>query len=147
MRAAGWAVDRLGSAAVGTLSVAGLSFISYLFLIGHLNISVWLVFVPFMIALTWRNVAYNTLASRVPSTEERARFLSIQSAVQHAASSVGAFVSSRLLTETADHRLVGMARVAEISIGLSLLLPALFALVERRVRRTEAASSKSLTPT
>ncbi len=143
MRAAGWAVDRFGSTTVGTLAVAAVSFISYGFLIRVFPIPVMAIFIPFMVSLTLRNVAYNTLASRVPSPEERARFLSIQSAVQHAASSAGAFASSRLLKESADHQLVGIGRVAEISIALSLALPLLFAAVERRVRRSEAANAAS----
>ena len=43
------------------------------------------------------------------------------------------------MTELPDGKLVGIPRLAAISIGLSLMLPALFWTVERRVRRREPA--------
>jgi len=52
-----------------------------------------------MLAMAFRNVSYNTLTTRVPHSGERARFMSIQSAVQHGASASGAFLSSQLLSE------------------------------------------------
>ena len=50
----------------------------------------WLDRMVFMLAMGMRNVAYNTLTSKVPRAEERARFMSILSAVQHAAGASGA---------------------------------------------------------
>lgn len=91
------------------------------------------LFMLFMLALGLRNVAYNTLCSRVPEAHERARFMSIQSAVQHFASAGGAFLSARLLTERADHALLGMDVVGRISIGLSVVAPGVVWLVERGV--------------
>ena len=41
---------------------------------------------------------------------ERARFMSLQSAVQHLASAAGAFLAAHMLSERADHSLVGMER-------------------------------------
>ena len=81
----------------------------------------------------FRNVAYNTLTSRVPRSEERARFMSFQSAVQHIASSMGAFVSAKLLHELPDHHLVGLEHVVLISMSLTALVPALLIIVEARV--------------
>ena len=46
---------------------------------------VMVVFVGFMASTGFRNVAFNTLTSRIPRPAERARFMSLQSAVQHAA--------------------------------------------------------------
>ena len=65
-------------------------------------------FMLFMLGIGLRNVSYNTLTTKVPTPRERARFLSIQSAVQHASASLGAFLSARMLSERADHTLVGM---------------------------------------
>jgi uncharacterized membrane protein YfcA len=61
--------------------------------------------------------------------------MSIQSSVQHAASALGAFLSARLLTELPDRRLVGMPRLVLISMALTVMLPALLYLVERRIDR------------
>ena len=57
-----------------------------------------LFFVWFMMAMAARNVPYNTLTTRVPGPTERARFQSIQSAVQHGASAIAAGAGPLLLT-------------------------------------------------
>ena len=81
-------------------------------------------------ALTFRNVAYNTLTSRVPLPAERARFTSMQSAVQHLASAVASFLSAQMLRELPDRRLDGMPRVAALSTALTLVFPPLFWMIE-----------------
>jgi predicted MFS family arabinose efflux permease len=88
-----------------------------------------------------RFVPVQTLSSRVPAPQDRARFLSIQSAVQHIASSVGAFISSLALTTDADKRLIGMPKLASATILLSLVVPFLCYAVERRVRAREQAQA------
>ncbi len=76
--------------------------------------------------------------SGIFSGSERARFMSIQSAVQHAASASGAFLSSQMLSELSGGALSGMKRVSLTAIALTLLLPAFLATVESAVRRREA---------
>ena len=93
------------------------------------------IFVLFMLAMAFRNVSYNTLTSKVPLPDERARFGSIQSSVQHLASAIGAFASAQFLTELPDHKLVGVDRTAYTSIALSVCLIPLFWVVEHRVTR------------
>ena len=63
--------------------------------------------------------------------------MSLQSAVQHIASAFGAFVSSLLLSETANHDLKGMPTIASISIVLALALPVLLRQTERFIRVRE----------
>lgn len=100
-----------------------------------LAVPVMAIFIGFMLGNSFRNVAYNTLTSKVPLPDERARFSSVQSAVQHLASAIGAFVGSEMLTELPDASLAGIPRVAGLSIVLGLaLVPFLFA-VEARVAR------------
>jgi hypothetical protein len=89
------------------------------------------VFVGFMASTGFRNVAMSTLASRVPLPAERARFMSIQSAAQHAASAMGAFASSHILATGPGGRLVHMNRVAWFTLAMTALLPALLLRVER----------------
>lgn len=98
-------------------------------------------FVLMMTSMALRGVSLNALASRVPDPHERARFMSLQSAVQHMAAASGAVISSRLLTELPGGSLVGMSRVATLSISLGLLLPLLLGLCEQRVRRREHMST------
>ena len=91
------------------------------------------VFAGFFLSNGVRNVAYNTLTSRVPEQALRARFMSFQSAVQHLGAAAGAFLSSQLLTDLPDGQLGGMDRVVLVSMALTFMAPALFFLVERRV--------------
>lgn len=98
-----------------------------------------------MLAQGFRNVSYNTLTTKVPDPARRATFQSLQSAVQHAATSLAAFSSGLMLTEIArtplatdlpdrpPRQLVGMATVAMVSMTMSLLIPLLLFVVERRV--------------
>jgi predicted MFS family arabinose efflux permease len=147
-------VDRFGSFRVGTVGTAlvmAVVFTEY-YLPWDWAPS-WLVvasFVCFMLANGLRNVSYNTLASKVPAPEVRARFQSLQSAVQHFSSGMAALVAGQLLT-TAPHAfedparpqrvLVGMDRVALFSIGLSLVIPVLLRMVEGRVQARLGAAA------
>jgi predicted MFS family arabinose efflux permease len=141
MRGVGLLVDRFGSARVGTF---GTLFVSTVIYCGFARvpplIPVLVLFVLFMLGMSFRNVAYNTLTSKVPEADERARFSSIQSSVQHLASALGAFAAARLLTELPSHALVGVDTTAYVSIALGLGVLPLLWIVEHRVRR------RNLTP-
>ena len=134
LRAAGKAVDALGSFRVGT--VGSLLFIGTLYLAFiqlPAGVPLVAVFACFFLSNGVRNVSYSTLTSRVPEQALRARFMSFQSAVQHLGAAVGASLSSKLLTDLPDGQLGGMNRVVLVSMALTLMAPALFFLVERRV--------------
>lgn len=134
MRVVGGLVDRFGSAKVGSVAVLLISAVIYLgFALTPPLLPVMATFIGFMLAASVRNVAYNTLTTKVPRPAERARFGSVQSAVQHLASALGAFASAQFLTENPDHSLVGIPSVAMVSIAMGLTLPAFFLAVERRV--------------
>jgi predicted MFS family arabinose efflux permease len=141
MRGVGALVDRFGSARVATF---GTVFVSTVIFLGFARVPpafpVMAIFVLFMLAMAFRNVSYNTLTSKVPLPDERARFGSIQSSVQHLASALGAFASAQFLTELPDHKLVGVDGTAYTSIGLSVCLVPLFWIVEHRVTRPERFS-------
>jgi len=133
---AGRLTDRFGSFRVGTAGTALLTIAIFGgFVLSPPLFPVVGIFTGFMLAMSFRNVAYNTLTSKVPSGGERAQFMSIQSAVQHAASAIGAFFSAHLLTELPGGGLAGMPRVAFVSIALTLALPLLLFAVESAVRR------------
>jgi len=132
-RVFGGYVDRLGAApiaAAGTLLFVAVLVVTFVL---ELQLPVMAIFVALMTAMALRNVSLNTLSSRVPLPHERARFISLQSAVQHLAAALGAVLASQLLTELPDARLDGMANVAQCSIGLALVLPMLLSLVEREL--------------
>jgi len=144
LRVAGPMVDRYGSFVVGTVGSALVLLSTY---VGFVALPSWMpvpvIFTLFMVAMGMRNVAYNTLTSRVPDNAVRARFMSLQSAVQHMAAAVGAFLSARLLSDLPDGTLGGVPRVAGLSMVLTLLLPAMLCVVERRVRQREQARTPS----
>jgi Na+/melibiose symporter-like transporter len=106
---------------------------------------VLLIFTIYMLSGSVRMVPMQALASRVPRLEQRARFMSAQSAVQHGASALGAMLASLLLTARPDGHLVGMDHVAWGSLVVALLVPIGAFVLERRVRAREAAASTSTT--
>lgn len=144
---AGWLVDRYGAFRVGTFGTLLVAPVVYLVFVDNnaIGLPVPLFFVWFMMAMAARNVPYNTLTTRVPGPTERARFQSIQSAVQHGASALAAGLGPLVLTLVPrepyrtdmpgelPRLLVGMEKVALISLGLTLLIPFLLNWVEGRV--------------
>lgn len=142
LRAAGKAVDALGSFRVGTVGSVlfiGTLYISFI----HLPAGVPLVavFACFFLSMGVRNVATTTLTSRVPEQAIRARFMSFQSAVQHLGAAAGAFLSSQMLTDLPGGRLGGMTQVVLVSMALTLTFPVMFFLVERHVLARERVAA------
>lgn len=141
LRAFGGWVDRFGSVRVGTAATLGLvALTAFWFLAYDPRVPVLVIFVVFMLGSSGRNVAYNTLVSKVPLPHERARFQSIQSAVQHMASATGAFLSAQLLVARPDGSLGNVETIAIVSIGISLLVPFLLSAVARRLRQMPAVA-------
>ncbi|MBX5481536.1 MAG: MFS transporter [Myxococcaceae bacterium] len=153
MRLSGRLVDRIGSFRTGAIAAVLMVGTLYLGFVRFpwplpraLTDAPWtaqaaawlpviLLFTAFMAINSLRNVAYNTLTSKVPGPHERARFMSIQSAVQHIASAIGAFLSARLLWELPDGALGGVDRIAFVSMGLTAVIPLMLYIVESRVVR------------
>lgn len=94
----------------------------------------FLAFSLFMSASAVRNVSINALTSRVPQPHERARFMSLQSAMQHLAAALGASLGALLLSELPNGQLGGMPLVAAMSVGFASLLPGLLWQVEKVIR-------------
>jgi predicted MFS family arabinose efflux permease len=139
-RAAGAMFDRVGALRTGSVGVAILAAITFAGFVHYVpGLPVVAIFVFFMLGNAFRNVTYNTLATRVPAPHERARFLSMQSAIQHMAAAAGAFLSSRMLTELPDGKLVGIGPVAITSIAMSLVLPFFFWKVESALKARAGA--------
>ncbi len=144
-RVTGPLIDRFGSARVATAGSVLLAATVWLWFVqGVATVPVLLVSTLFFVAMGIRGVAYNTLTSKVPEPHERARFQSVQSAVQHAASAAAAFASAQLLSELPDQRLAHVERVGLTSIVLVALIPVLMILVERNLARARAQSGDSV---
>jgi len=135
MRIAGRLVDRHGSARLMSVGVVAFAFVvSCVGILQTTAIPVVPLFALFMVFQSARNVSQQTLTSRVPRPDERAGFQSLQSAVQHAGSALGAVSSSALLLEVGG-RLEGMPRVAGLAIGVAVVAVPLAFVLERQVRR------------
>jgi predicted MFS family arabinose efflux permease len=139
MRVIGRLVDRHGAFRVGVAGTCCFVTVIYFGFIAYSpSIPVIAIFVGFMLSSSLRNVPTNTLTTKVPSPQERARFMSIQSAVQHFAAAAGAFFSAKMLHEQANHRLEGIPQIAAASIAAALALPVLTWVIESRVRARAA---------
>jgi predicted MFS family arabinose efflux permease len=148
LRLAGPRVDRYGAFRTGTVGALLGVVLTYL---GFVQYPVWLsmyvLFIGFMVAMGIRNVSYNTLASRVPENAVRARFMSLQSAISHMASAFAAAVVAPMILKTLpDESLVGMEHVAQVSIVLALCVPPMLFIVERTVRAKAAAAQALAAP-
>jgi predicted MFS family arabinose efflux permease len=140
MRLAGRWVDRFGASMIAVLASA-LMVVDLLvgFFPERPLVPLLVVFVGFMLSNAFRAIAVSSLSSRVPLATERARFMSAQAAVQHAASAAGAFISSILLTELPNGALVGMHEVALVALGLAVTIPLLVRRLAGAVQSAESA--------
>lgn len=140
MRLAGRLADRAGAAlAVAAATVPYAAVVLAAFVFPAREPPALVLFVGFMAASAFRMVPIQALSSRVPEPEERARFMSAQSVVQHLGAATGALVASRMLRELPGGSLVGMAGVGLFAVALAATVPALLWLLEQRVRRREGA--------
>jgi predicted MFS family arabinose efflux permease len=147
MRLAGRAVDRRGAALTA-------AFGSALFVVATLTgfgferalLPVPVFFVLFMTAASFRMVPSNAVMSRIPRPAERARYMSIQSFVQHLATTGGAVLASAMMSGRPDQTLEGMNAVAFLAAGTALVLPLGLAVLEPRVRGAEVAAARAAVP-
>jgi len=113
---------------------------------GDAYIPVAVVFMLFMSSGSFRGLAQQTLASRLPEPSERAQYMSLQSALQHAAMTAGAFASSLILTEDRTTGridpvwVIGGIAIACAAIAPALLQATVVALARRDAARADQAS-------
>jgi predicted MFS family arabinose efflux permease len=142
LRLAGRMVDRFGAAPTAAVGTAFfLTALAFGFGWPPASVPVLPLFVAFMVGNSTRNVSVSALSTRVPAPEERARFMSAQSAVQHLAAAAGAALSTRLLTVLPDGRLAGMRGLVIVASLVSLPLPLLLLAAARRLRTAGASTA------
>jgi predicted MFS family arabinose efflux permease len=144
MRLAGWLTDRYSAPAIvlfGTTLYAAVLIAGFIYPVDAIPMLV--VFVGFMISSSFRFVPMQALLSRVPGPAERARFLSVEAAVDSTASATGAMLGAQLLSERPDHSLAGIEELAWLAIALTSLYVALCYVVERRVHAQLAEGARS----
>jgi predicted MFS family arabinose efflux permease len=139
VRFTGRVVDRIGSApvaALGTVLISACLVIG--FLPAHPILPVMFVFSVFMCTASLRGVPLSVLSSKLAAPQERAQYMSLQSAMQHIAASIGAIAASWILTTAPDQSLIHMEIVVGLSVVLAAMMPLLLWRVERRVRARDA---------
>jgi len=140
LRFAGRWVDRSGSLPVivaGT--VVALISLATGFLHEPPFVPIMLSFVLFMASGSLRGVAQSTLATKLPAPHERAQYMSLQSAVQHAAGTLGSVVTAVLLTtDKLTKQVSPMWLVALIAMVAAALAPICLAASERYLARRHA---------
>lgn len=124
--------DRLGSVWVNIGGTILLVFSLVLgFIIEPSPLPVAVIFMGFMSASSLRNVSFFAQLSQVPQAAYRARFMSMQSAINHMSVALGAFISTKILEEGPSKQLLGMHEVAFTALLIGLLTPWLLARVRK----------------
>jgi len=145
IRLAGWLTDRYGSPPValfGTALYAAVLLAGFIYPVDA--IPVLAVFVSFMISSSFRFVPMQALLSRVPGPSERARFLSVEAAVDSIAAATGAMLGAQILSERPDRSLAGIGELAWLAIAMTCVYSALCYRVDRRVRAHAAEIARAL---
>lgn len=136
MRVAGKLVDRYSAnivCAFFTFTLIVALLIGFVFWEYNL-LPVVVIFIIFMVSMSGRNVAVQTLASKVPKPSHLAAFMSLNSSVTHMATSVGAMLSSNLLSEQGS-KLIGIEKVTIIAVLLCLPVPFLLRFIENLIKK------------
>jgi predicted MFS family arabinose efflux permease len=135
MRLIGWLADRYNAAPValfGTTLYVAVLILGFIYPVDAIPVLV--VFVVFMISSSLRFVPVQVLLMRIPGPRERARFMSLEAAVDAVASAVGAMLGAQLLSERMDGSLAGIEQLAWLAIAMTFAYSALAYVLERRVR-------------
>jgi predicted MFS family arabinose efflux permease len=136
LRLAGRMIDKYGSARVLTVSTSFFIVVLYLGFVDYdPRLPLIIVFVAFMLAMSARNVALQTMATKVPPPSLRAGFLAANSTVTYLSMSAGALLSTQLMSVRADGTLAGVEAVAVSAMVLSAVGPLLAYFVEHRLAR------------
>lgn len=131
-------VDRFNSFITSFISMTVFIIVLWVsFIMPVKEMSAMAFFMITMFAMGMRNVSSTTLATKIPPPQERAGFMSLFSCVQGMGMACGAFLSTRMLSENADKSLNGMDHIAMLSIVMSLMVPMLIWMVERRLRKPQ----------
>ena len=151
-RLVGWLIDRYGAPQValfGATLFAAVLIFGFIYPVDAIPLLV--VFVAFMISSGFRLIPIQVLLSRIPGPRERARFMSLDSAVDSLASSTGATLGTQILSERTDGSLAGIDELAWLAIAMTFVFIGFTYLIERRVRaqtieNVRAASTSTTQP-
>lgn len=132
--------DKLGSATVSWVGAVLTIAVIYIWFIDYQPVVPALAcFVCFMGAMSVRGVPARALDTKIPLPNERAAFMSMQSAVQHTSLALAAGLSSFVLVEDPETKaLTGVPIMGWIAVAFAVLLPTFVTIAERAVRKRDA---------
>jgi hypothetical protein len=111
-----------------------------MFVSGSAAVPVMVLFCGFNIAVTARHVIFNTVISMVPGPGERARFMSLLSAVNQAVSAVAVVGAAAAMHTSPGGRLIGIEYAGITAVVCALLIPVLAPALRRTEYRTPRAA-------
>lgn len=134
MQLTGRLIDRWGCIALSWTSAVMMSFtLVFGFIMMMTNIPVIVLFTFFMFASTMRAVLVTSTISHLPAPQERAGFMSLNSAIQHGAMAIASMLSSALLqVEPNTGSLIGVPTLAELTLISVWILPILLMLLVKK---------------
>lgn len=136
MRALGAMVDRAGALAVGVAGAVASAIIVWVTFVQPLAwLPVLAFFVLYMVTTSCRTVPFNTIILAIPAPHERARFMSLQSAIHHMGAAAGAFFAAHVLETRPDQTLQGMPTVGILFVVLVLGTPLFLWRIQRAIAR------------
>ena len=134
LRVFGRLIDRFGPVVLSIAGAVAFSFVAIAWMVVvPPPVSVLVLFPCMMVAMSARNIAYQTLLSRVPPPAYRAAFQSLNGATQHMSSAAAAFIGAAILTSNTDGSLIGVPWLASYSLALTAVVPVLVYLANRHV--------------
>lgn len=127
-------IDRQGVTPVLITSTLFFIFILFFgFIHPQTILPIWCILPGFMLSTTMRFVGISTLNSKVPNPQELGRFMGIQNAWQQAMSACGAFLPTFFLSSDSKGALIGIDRLAIISIIIGIIIPTVAIILQRKL--------------
>lgn len=135
MRLVGVIVDIKGSFCVVLISYFLMAFsLCFGFIFYPSIIPSWIIFMSLMVAASARNIAIQTLSSKVPSDSERGTYFAINNMLQSLGASLGAYLASLILYEQ-NGKLLGMDKVGIASLIIASIIPFLISYAANALKK------------
>jgi predicted MFS family arabinose efflux permease len=144
MRVVGILVDKFTAfKIVSVLAVVAILAIYFEF-IHNFKLPALAFMILFMVTMPSRNVIINSLATRIPTSQDRGSFFALFNVANHIGVWLGGFISSSIMHEGANLELVHINYVAMLSIVCIILLPAMIHIIEKYLRKQHVMAEQEI---
>ncbi len=132
MQLSGRWIDKYGAM---PFSVIGTIIFAFVLLLGFYPkspfLTIYVMTILFMVGMNMRGITNQIVLSKIPKPSMRAAYMSMQSAVQHTATTLAAVCGSLMLVEGEAGILIGMGAVVVFAVLVSVVQPLLIYWVKR----------------